>query len=191
VDLLEAKELLRLELDKLDPRPTEFDGTALLGDGHQQGEGKLVRCAMNGRCTLVGDVVEAIYAVGLHQLVEDEVRIGYIAPAPVEHIRGDDSIAPPAHAMEGILLSHAGQQVDGMLAGDADQVGGKAGVEQVYTLPLASEIDGLLQMLIWEDLSNLTKHSQGYGTCRWWTEYPSLDFGCQVDHPSSPRNTCY
>lgn len=58
VDLLETKELLRLELYKLDPRPAQLDGTALLGDGHQQGEGKLERCAMNGRCTLVGDVVQ-------------------------------------------------------------------------------------------------------------------------------------
>jgi len=33
-----------------------------------------------------------------------------------------------------------------MSAGDADQVGGKVGVKQVYALPLAGEIDGLLQM---------------------------------------------
>jgi hypothetical protein len=70
----------------------------LLRHGHQQGEGNLVRCAMNGRCTLAGDVVEAVYTLGLHHLVEDQVRIGYIASALIEHIRGDDSIAPPAQA---------------------------------------------------------------------------------------------
>ena len=59
---------------------------------------------------------------------------------------GDNSITPSAHAMEGTLLSRASQQVDGMSAGDADQVGGKVGVEQVCALPLAGEIDGLLQM---------------------------------------------
>jgi hypothetical protein len=53
-----------------------------------------VRCAVNGRCTLAGDVVEAVCIVVLHQLVEDQVRIGYVASAPIEHIRGDDSIAP-------------------------------------------------------------------------------------------------
>ena len=39
MDLLKAKELHRLELYKLDPRPAQLDGTAFLGDGHQQGNG--------------------------------------------------------------------------------------------------------------------------------------------------------
>jgi hypothetical protein len=108
--LSEAKELLCLELHKAELRPTRFNRPALLEDSYQQDKGLLVRCSVNGRCTLVGDVVETVTSVALHQLVWDQVWIDHAASAPVEHIWSDDDTAPVSSAnflceMPGIRVS--------------------------------------------------------------------------------------